>query len=96
MYLFTLTYFYVYMRAYEWLAPTQDTLEMLSNKNNICWHILQHKGEEEDEEEEDEDADIEDESDTNDDDELDADMIDDHDSPDDVSVLERQHKYLWV
>ena len=41
---------------------------------------------EEDEEEEEDDVDVDDESDTNDDDELDTDMIDDRDSPDDVSV----------
>ena len=41
---------------------------------------------EEDEEEEEDDGDVDDESDTNDDDELDTDMIDDRDSPDDVST----------
>ena len=38
----------------------------------------------EEEEDEDDDADDDDDSDTNDDDELDTDMIDDRDSPDDV------------
>ena len=41
---------------------------------------------EEEEDEEDDEADDDNDSDTNDDDELDTDMIDDRDSPDDVSL----------
>ena len=37
---------------------------------------------------------MDDESDTNDDDELDTDMIDDRDSPDEVSVACRMHGLL--
>lgn len=44
---------------------------------------------EEDDDDEDDEADDDDESDTNDD-ELDTDMIDDRDSPDDVSCTHRQ------
>ena len=46
----------------------------------------EHLGDEEEEEEEDDEA-VDDESDTNDDDELDTDMIDDRDSPDEVGDI---------
>lgn len=42
---------------------------------------------EEDYDEDDDDGDVDDDSDTNDDDELDTDMIDDRDSPDQVSTF---------
>ena len=41
---------------------------------------------EEDEDEDGEEAEVEDDTDTNDDDDLDTDMIDDRDSPDEVSL----------